>query len=70
MIREREVEEVDGDLEELDVVALRKMRAAEEASAHTLEALQAIGRARGYKAGWAWFRWQARLGKRKRQATA
>ncbi len=63
----RELEQLDGDLVEVDVIALRLARAREEGSCRTLEDLQALGRARGYKPGWATFLWQARLGKQRQR---
>lgn len=57
----REINEVEGRLVELDVAAMRRDRKKEEAMCKTFEELQALGRARGYKPGWARFRWEARL---------
>lgn len=51
---------VAGDLEMIDAVALARERRREVDQARTLEDLQAIGRARGYKSGWAWHRWRER----------
>lgn len=49
-----------GELEEIDAVAVARERRREVARAETLEDLQAIGRARGYKAGWAYHVWRER----------
>jgi len=52
----REIKQVEGELQELtatDKAAIAKMRRAEVAKARTLEELQAVARARGYKPGWA-----------------
>lgn len=49
---------VAGDLEEIDAVAVARERRREVARARSLEELQEIGRARGYKSGWAWHRWR------------
>jgi superfamily II DNA or RNA helicase len=62
----REVEQVEGELAEVDVSALRRARAFEEHRCTTLDQLVALGVARGYKAGWARLRWEAIRG-RKRQ---
>lgn len=45
----REIEEVDGELAEVDVEAIRRERKREQADAETLEDLIALGTARGYK---------------------
>lgn len=58
----REVEQVDGELQRLsieDIAAKRESR-REEAKCRTLEDFKALARQRGYKPGWAYFRWQAR----------
>jgi len=54
-VQSREVEEVAGELEQVDVVAIRAKQKDEIKKARTLEELEAIGRARGFKPGWAWF---------------
>lgn len=51
---------VAGDLEEIDAVAVARQRRAEVARAKSLEDLQAIARARGYKMGWAHHVWRER----------
>lgn len=56
------IETVEGSLEELDLEAIRANRKREEAKADTLESLIELGRARGYKPGWAVYRWHARTG--------
>ena len=63
-VQAREIMYQDGDLEEVDVVALRRQRKREQSSADSLEALQEIGRQRGYKPGWAYKVWQSRMKKR------
>lgn len=50
----RHIEEVDHDLEEIDVEAVRRQRAAEQAQARTLEDLIALATARGYKSPQKW----------------
>ncbi len=63
----REVQHVDGALEEIDVEMQRRERLAEQAHATTIEALIEVGRKRGYKSPekWAAHLWTARLAKRK-----
>jgi len=61
-ITAREVEQVDGELQRLsieDIAAKREAR-REEGKCRTLEDFKALARERGYKPGWAYFRWQAR----------
>lgn len=60
IIHGREVERIEGDLEETSADALKRLRGLEAWRAQSLEDLRAIGRAMGYKPGWAWFKWQAR----------
>lgn len=58
----REVEQVDGELQRLsieDIAAKREAR-REEGKCRTLEDFKTLARERGYKPGWAYFRWQAR----------
>jgi superfamily II DNA or RNA helicase len=45
----RELDEVDGELQEIDVAAIRRERMREQAQAQTLEDLIKLGTARGYK---------------------
>lgn len=59
-VQERKIEEVAGDLVEIDIAAKRMERKSEESSAQTLEQLIALGKARGYKPGWARHRFNAR----------
>lgn len=61
----RQIEEVDHDLEEIDVEAVRRQRAREQAMAKTLEDLIALATARGYKSPekWAGHIWTARAAK-------
>lgn len=61
-VTSREVEEVDGELQRLsieDIAAKREAR-REEGKCRSLEDFKALARERGYKPGWAYFRWQAR----------
>ena len=53
-------EHVEGELAEVDLDALRRERRREEGRAQTFEDLVRIGKERGYRDGWAHFRWQAR----------
>ena len=66
----REIEQVDGELEEIDKDAIRKQRKKEEWSARTLGDLIEVGRRRGYKfpEGWAAKIWTLReRGRRKKE---
>jgi superfamily II DNA or RNA helicase len=65
-IKAREIEVVEGQLEEVDVEALRREKKAEQGKAQTLQELIAVGMARGYKnpTGWARNVFNARQGKR------
>lgn len=62
----RQVDEVDGVLEEIDLEAQRRERKIEQARADTIEGLIELGRKRGYKSPekWAAHLWTARLAKR------
>lgn len=64
----RQVDEVDGTLEEIDLEAQRRERKAEQGRADTIEALIQLGRQRGYKSPerWAAHLWTARLAKKGR----
>ncbi len=57
IVKSREVEEVDGELEEVDSVALKVARKQEQWNAKTFEQLVALGKERGYKNPnrWAYF---------------
>ena len=65
-VQSREVEEVEGELEQVDVAEIRRAAKREQARAKSIEDLVELGRARGYKNphAWARFVWQARMGKR------
>ena len=58
----REIEEVDGELQRLSIedIMRRRDERREEGQCRTLEDFKALARRRGYKPGWAFFRWQAR----------
>jgi superfamily II DNA or RNA helicase len=58
----REIEQVDGQLEEVKRAeqAAKVARWREERECHTLEDWQELARQRNYKPGWALIRWQAR----------
>lgn len=63
----RDIEQVDGELQEIDeqqAEFLRRQRRSEVGRAKTLEDLQAIAKARGYKPGWARHIWKARQKRR------
>jgi hypothetical protein len=48
-VQSREVDEVDGNLEEVDVVELRKRRRVGQGRADTMEELTELGKQRGYR---------------------
>ncbi len=52
----REVQELEGELEEVDPKVVRAKRASEEYRCETLEDWQALGKERGHKPGWAFHR--------------
>ncbi len=59
----RELVTVDGTLQELtpqEAASQRKHRIMEESDCRSLEDLEKLGRSRGYKPGWARYRWNAR----------
>lgn len=61
-IAAREIEEVDGELQRLSIEDISKKREdrREEGKCKTLDDFRALAKQRGYKLGWAFFRWQAR----------
>lgn len=59
-VQAREVQQVSGELIEIDKAAIARQRRAEQAQAQTLEELIELGRRRGYKPGWAQKFWAAR----------
>jgi DNA repair protein RadD len=65
-VQSREVEEVAGELEQVDPAEIRRAVKREQAKAKSLEDLVALGKARGYKNPYAWasFVWKARQAKR------
>lgn len=65
-LKPREVEQVEGDLIEVDPAIIRQRRAREQGKAQTLEELIEVGRSRGYKRPHAWAEhiWAARQRKR------
>lgn len=56
----REVDEVEGDLKEVDIALFKRAKKKEEGMAKTLDDLKAIEKERGYKKGWAAIRYAAR----------
>ena len=62
-IQAREVDEVDGELEQVTADQVRIAAKREQAKAKTLDELREIGRRRGYKAGWAEYVYKARGGR-------
>jgi superfamily II DNA or RNA helicase len=59
-VKARQVEEQDGELQEVDADQLRRDRAREVGQARTLEALIEVAKRRGYKAQWAHHVWRSR----------
>ena len=59
-VKSRAVEQVEGELVEVDKVALRKQRRREEGQCVSLEDFIALGKQRGYKPGWAYRRYAMR----------
>jgi DNA repair protein RadD len=59
-VRVREIEQVDGTLQEVVKTQAQRQRRLEERDCSTLDDWQALARQRGYKPGWAMIRWQAR----------
>ena len=66
----REVEEEDGELEQVDKDAVKKARKLEEWHCSTIQELTDLGRRRGYKnpEKWAGFMWTSRIEKKKKRA--
>lgn len=58
----------EGELHEIDREQMRRQMKVEQSRAQTLDQLIAIGKARGYKAGWAKFIWAARQKKSGKRA--
>ena len=65
-IKQRKVEEIEGDLQEVEAAKMRRQAAKEQAMATTPDALIELGRMRGHKnpAAWADHVWKARQRKR------
>jgi len=61
-IAPREIEEVDGELQRLSIEDIQKKRdeRREEGKCKTLDDFRSLAAKRGYKPGWAFFRWKAR----------
>lgn len=60
----REIEQVDGELIELQAAQIKRAAQIEQARAKSLEDLRAIAQQRGYKPGWADYIFKARQQKR------
>lgn len=63
----REIQQNDGELEEVDANLLRQQQRHEVGKARTLEQLIEVAKRRGYKIGWAHQIWRARQSKHARQ---
>lgn len=63
-LEERKIEEIEGNLVEIDKTKMKRKLRKEQAMASTLEDLQEIGRQRGYKPGWAYSVWKNRKRRR------
>ncbi len=65
-VNPREIEHVDGDLEEITAQAMKREHKREQGAAQSMEQLVALGRARGYKNPYAWAShiWNARQHRR------
>jgi superfamily II DNA or RNA helicase len=62
-VQEREIDQVDGELQEIDEAEKRRIqvqRRREVAQARTLDELKQVARDRGYKPGWAYHIYQSR----------
>lgn len=63
-VQSRELDEVDGELQQIDPAEVRRAQKREQAMAKTLDDLKRIERERGYKRGWAHYVYAARSGRR------
>lgn len=68
-VEAREVDAVEGELEEIDVMAARIAMRREQAKADSLEGLRELAKLRGYAPGWANHIWAAREKKRLKKET-
>lgn len=64
----REIEVKEGELQEIDVLAIRRERMREQGSAQTLEDLRKLAAVKGYKPGWADRIYAARQAKQNKYA--
>ena len=62
VITPRDIDEVDGELQRLSIedIARKRDERREEGMCRTLDDFRALAAKRGYKPGWAFFRWKAR----------
>lgn len=56
----REIEVVEGTLQEVEKAQVQRQRRMQESECHTLDDWRRLAAERGYKPGWAMHRWQAR----------
>jgi DNA repair protein RadD len=59
-VKARELEVVEGTLQEVQKAQVQRQRKMEERDCHTLDDWRRLASERGYKPGWAMVRWQAR----------
>ncbi len=62
-IQSREIEEIEGELEEIEKQRVKKVKHIEEGQCRTLEDWRELAKERGHKPAWAWIRFNKRKGK-------
>jgi len=67
-VKPRKIEEVEGELSEIDIASAKREKRKEQGMAADMAALIELGKMRGYSnpRGWAWMVYNARMKKRKR----
>lgn len=66
-IKYRKVDEQKGELQEVDIVAARRVQKMEQGKASTLEQLTELGKRRGYRRPFLWAQWVLRARKQKEE---